>query len=495
MSQQQSFNTLTEPWIPVLKDDMSIVEVSLGDAVLNAHLYKFVAAENPIVNASLYRLLVTFLSRACNINSKNRLLELWKQKQICSQDIDKYIFKWKNRFDVFDPDVPFFQNVSSAEEVKFFVKKNVHPVHRLFFVGETSRTYFVHVSDADASNRQYDHARIVRLLISSQQYAISAGRGYRKSLSFTSGGIYLLEGKNLLETLLLNSAAATSRNNSDDKPCWEEDVGYFRSSKSVPSGFYSTLTWLVVRQKLLPNWQYLKRDKNGRKIDYTHIDPFSIVLPGSNKKPVTLKCNTGNFWKDFHSFLSQHETSRGNNNTGLMALRQLPFDILNERKPSIACFGMDASNSEIKSWREDHYSMPLSIVDKELSSDLESLVGVAAKAERAMYSVFLSTCKNSSSRKSMIKRYIEKTNEAFYWTPLEDEFWGNVRIIEEKARNGSEDEIEDLIKTTKERWRKLVLGLIESCIAKVAASRNIDPKLYFMTDGILHQFRKKIKNV
>ena len=58
---ETEFNLLDEPWIRVMDDNCQIKEVSLTDALLNAHKYKTLKGEMPTQDIVILRLMLAIV--------------------------------------------------------------------------------------------------------------------------------------------------------------------------------------------------------------------------------------------------------------------------------------------------------------------------------------------------------------------------------------------------------------------------------------------------
>ncbi|MBC7235520.1 MAG: type I-E CRISPR-associated protein Cse1/CasA, partial [Chloroflexi bacterium] len=104
-----SFNLVDEKWIPCVAFDGSVEELSLRDALVQAHLYRELGGESPLVTVALYRLLLAVLHRVFGPKDRDAWRELWLSKRWDSAALDAYLTRWQHRFDLFDEQRPFFQ--------------------------------------------------------------------------------------------------------------------------------------------------------------------------------------------------------------------------------------------------------------------------------------------------------------------------------------------------------------------------------------------------
>ena len=123
---EKEFNLLEEPWIRVLADDLSVKEVSLTDALVNAHKYRKLAGEMPTQDVAILRLLLaciqTIFYRYDAQGNKDPIDEDWDEEMVIDrweeylnagcfseQCIRGYLNEYKERFWLFHPKTPFYQ--------------------------------------------------------------------------------------------------------------------------------------------------------------------------------------------------------------------------------------------------------------------------------------------------------------------------------------------------------------------------------------------------
>ena len=112
---ETEFNLLDEPWIRVMDDNCQIKEVSLTDALLNAHKYKALKGEMPTQDIVILRLMLaivhTVFSRVDADGNEAELEEeddaldrwesLWNNRKIPEKPVREYLEKWHERFWLF----------------------------------------------------------------------------------------------------------------------------------------------------------------------------------------------------------------------------------------------------------------------------------------------------------------------------------------------------------------------------------------------------------
>ncbi|MCQ2405998.1 MAG: type I-E CRISPR-associated protein Cse1/CasA, partial [Oscillospiraceae bacterium] len=120
------FNLITEPWIKVLRDS-EVMEVSLEDALINAHNYDSLAGELPTQDLSVLRLLLAVLHCSLENMKVNAECEedipfikwesIWQEGCFDAQLIKEYLNSKKDRFWLFDEVHPFYQVAETDEKV------------------------------------------------------------------------------------------------------------------------------------------------------------------------------------------------------------------------------------------------------------------------------------------------------------------------------------------------------------------------------------------
>ena len=118
---EKKFNLLDEPWIRTLTPEQTVREVSLTDALVNAHRYVGLAGELPTQDIAILRLLLAVLyavfSRVdadgdeypleSEDDALDRWAELWETGKFPKEPVAEYLSQWRERFWLFHPERPF----------------------------------------------------------------------------------------------------------------------------------------------------------------------------------------------------------------------------------------------------------------------------------------------------------------------------------------------------------------------------------------------------
>jgi CRISPR system Cascade subunit CasA len=253
-----SFNLVNEPWISCrMLLDGAPQEFSLKDTLCRAHEIKEVSDPSPLVTVCLHRLLLAVLHRIFGPPNLAEWQGLWAKGAWDANAVVAYLDQWADRFDLFHPERPFYQNIQLPNEFakpkrppKDSRDDNEHESGRIVFsklvrerAATRNTTLFDH--NFDASPRAFSCAESARYLIAEQLYALPDGSGY-KTAPLTYGVATLLSGDSLFQTLLFNLLPYNEERPiySDlekDKPWWEYDSEEF--PHDIPHGYLSYLTW------------------------------------------------------------------------------------------------------------------------------------------------------------------------------------------------------------------------------------------------------------
>lgn len=244
------FNLLDQPWVRVMKDDVTVEEVSLKEAIVNAHKYKGLSGELPTQDIAVMRLMLAVLHTVFSRvdengndslldgrekNALNRWEALWRKGSFSEKAVTEYFDKWYERFWLFHPQRPFGQvaglNTKGTKGVYTAAKLN----------GEISESnnklrFFSAYSGTDKTSLSYSQAARWLLYLNAYDDTSSkvSDEGNEKAggklPSMTVGwlgslGLIYLKGNNLFETLMMNLVMINcGKVQAQQKPVWEKDI-------------------------------------------------------------------------------------------------------------------------------------------------------------------------------------------------------------------------------------------------------------------------------
>ncbi len=236
-----SYNLIDEEWLPIFMTDGSFREVSLSFALAHAHEIREVVSDSPLEVIALNRFLQAFVLRIfeCHKSMKN-WQSLLEQKCFSEAAVKDYLETWRTRFDLFDAKHPFYQHTSPAIT-------NRQPIDYLL-LHRNNNSFFEH-NDPDGV-KEIRAANVAIGLITTQAYSlgglIAPGKPNARETFYLKRWIFWVRGKNLFESLVLNSAynPRIYKDPEDDVPAWEQENNK-ASHNTVRQidGYLDYLTW------------------------------------------------------------------------------------------------------------------------------------------------------------------------------------------------------------------------------------------------------------
>jgi CRISPR system Cascade subunit CasA len=247
------FNLVNRRWIPCVRRNGEIVELGLRDTLAQAHELREISSASPLEAAALYRLLLAVLHRVFDgPASHNAWHALWEREDgFDAAQLDAYWERWRSRFDLFDPERPFYQAPDDRVDAK--------PPNKLILdvAFGNKATLFDHSTDAQGIT--LTPAQAARAVLAAQCFGLAGLSGL--SQRFTDGTcargvLFFVQGQTLFETLVLNMIRYPTEDDvmphhEGDRPAWEMDDP-FEPERSRPIGYLDYLTWQNRRILLMP---------------------------------------------------------------------------------------------------------------------------------------------------------------------------------------------------------------------------------------------------
>ncbi len=244
---KHSYNLVEESWIPCVSTDLKQSELSIREILLNAQDILEIRDSSPLITASIHRLLLTILHRNFGPKTKRDWINMWKQGKFDEKILLEYLQKWSHRFDMFDKERPFYQIPIVPKE---FIDKRT-PINKMSLEVSAGNNPTLFDHNTDDKPIQTNSAKAARLIVGFQSSAIGGGKsmmGYTGHGAIVSGAVFLLKGKNLFETLMLNLIQYDPQHDEpfpakSDCPVWErDDIDYWGQDRQV-DGYLDYLTW------------------------------------------------------------------------------------------------------------------------------------------------------------------------------------------------------------------------------------------------------------
>lgn len=245
-----TFNLIDEPWIRVRMLDGSSDTVSLREIFRRSTEIRRIAGELPTQDFAILRLVLAVLYRA--LPNDDELGEFWESGALPLEEIDDYLDRWHDRFDLLDPTQPFMQ-VAGLESTS----GETRPLTLLVPDSPGPGSLFTMRRDVP----ELSFAEAARWLVHCQAYDFDGiktgavddprtkgGKGYPVGIGWTGwlGGLYL-EGDDLRETLLHNWVPSPDTAE-DDYALWEVEPltpAPRKASAIGPFGPAGLFTWPI----------------------------------------------------------------------------------------------------------------------------------------------------------------------------------------------------------------------------------------------------------
>lgn len=237
--EKKEFNLLEEPWIRVLKQDCTVEEVSLTDALIHAHEYLDLAGEISTQDIAILRLLLAVLQTVfyrvdqdgeeaalenCS-DALERWKTLWDMCRIPQKPVLDYFNTWRERFWLFHPERPFYQVPEAETGTKYGAAKLNGEI------SESSNKPRLFSSYAKGEKTKLTYSQAARWLVYINSFDDTSAKPKNHGLPSVGAGwlgklgLIFAKGKNLAETLLLNLVLLRDGEElwEEPKPCWESE--------------------------------------------------------------------------------------------------------------------------------------------------------------------------------------------------------------------------------------------------------------------------------
>lgn len=423
---QPTFNLIDQPWIPCVMPDGRQVELSLNELFRQAAEVREIGGESPMVTASIYRLLLALLHRT---QDGPRDIDDWRQlwqNGWDQQAIDDYFDIWYSRFDLFHPEKPFYQR-ADERMVPRSVTAMIHDA-----ASGNNATLFDHRVDEDVISLTPGEA--ARLLLVIQNYGLAGPCNPKLKLYFTGGPcvggiVFLAQGENLRETLLLNLLWHPDMKvmafETEDRLSWEIDDP-LKPQRNRPLGYLDYLTWQNRRVLLLPKQigdQTVVQEMTmspALTLEPDVLDPMMHYLKDEQLGPRSLGFSESRaLWRD-SAALFQLRSDKYRPPVVLEWLATLDSENYLERHRTyrLQAFGMVNDKAKMEFFRHERLPLPPQYLeDQTLVEMLQTALGMAQETSNQLWGAA------ASLAKKMVQSAEDKEPHKDDWRPLLDS-WG-----------------------------------------------------------------------
>lgn len=403
-----SFNLVEAPWIPCLPAaGGSVREVGILEALARAPDLREVVDPSPLVTVAIHRLLLAVLHRVFGPADSGEWSKHWRTGEWDEGKIADYLATWRERFDLFSPERPFYQVAGLDGERAVSAAKLTHEL-----AAGNNPTLFDHTTPDRVAMTP---AQAARSLLACQAFAVGGLVSFERAedrsadgAPMVKGAVVLMRGENLFQTLILNLHWYNPRDEApfpvtgDDRPAWERDEET-RPEDREPCGHLDLLTWQGRRVRLVPEVDE-KGDIVVRRAVIMKGNQFPDGFHRHGKETMVAftkreKAKSGEdpwppvgfqpdrvLWRDSLALLESLPEKRARPKTiewlsdlvaqGVLTReRLLPVDVL----------GMASDQAKVLLWRHERLTLPLAYLgDKELVGALGEALALAEAGHRAL---------------------------------------------------------------------------------------------------------------
>lgn len=369
MMEGPTFNLVLEPFLPCRFMDGSERELSLQDCLVESHEIVDLEDSSPLVAVSLQRFLLGVLHGMLRgPKSRAERVSLREEGRWDQAKIRDYLGRWRDSFDLFHPEKPFYQTGGYRAKDPGGTNKLLHELS-----AGNNAVIFDHTMDDSAGCMH--PALAARALISVQAFAVGGGkseRGYTSHGPLLGKAVCLVKGRNLFETLWLNLPVYSPGMDqpvpgiADDKPWWEKPQGEPSTQPSQPTGWLDILTWQSRTVALHP----IAGDKNGMvkevslaqgrdfKPSAAFLEPMSAHRKDDEgMKPLGFQ-ETRDLWRDSTALFQFGEADDFQGPATIKSLGQFAAGFVSpSQRNKIALYGLCSDKAKILFWRNE--TLPL----------------------------------------------------------------------------------------------------------------------------------------
>ncbi len=443
-----SFNLIEQKWIACVHFDGRVEEFSLHEALARAHELRSIQGDSPLETAALYRLLLAVLHSALRgPGNRAEWGKLWAKGQWEPGLINDYLDKWRERFDLFHPERPFYQMADNRAKAKSVITLVIDMAS-----GNNAAFFDHHTEDVGVS---LSAAKAARTLITAHNFGL-AGL-FLPGATFTDapwgrGIIFFVEGDNLFATLALNLLAYPDekKNNMSssktDRPAWEKDDPH-QPVRHIPEGYLDYLTWQNRRVLLTPEGEEsapVVRQMTmapGLRLDATILDPMKLYRAGKEEGYYSTRFSEDRaLWRDSASLFGLKSTRGYFPPQTFYWLAYLVEEgaVPKAQKHRFMALGMANDQAKVEFFQQEHSPLPLEYLnDADLVETLATALDLAEKTRFALkiasqwLALLVISPKSDGKKwqevdrisKDQAEKLIMHWNvERFYWQKLEISF-------------------------------------------------------------------------
>ncbi|MFW9879085.1 MAG: type I-E CRISPR-associated protein Cse1/CasA [Candidatus Thorarchaeota archaeon] len=453
------YNLLKEPWINAMDLTGKTCVMGIEPLLKRAHELREIIDSSPVIQYSIYRFLIAFVMDAFTIQDIEDIELILDNGQLDKEIINNYIKKWYNRFDLFDSEHPFYQSPPSQYD-----PSEVKDVSELFmqFPTGVSPIHFYHM-------KSEEHAISPEIcakgLCTIPAFALQGGAGYSPGINGTPPWYILVTGKNLYETLVLNSCGMPiAEASGSGSVAWRNDEPLIPKKEVKEVSILKGLTFQPRFIRLIPTeggiCSYMNKDSKvlvrdiyyqpGLKWRGDWRDPHVAYSYG--KTIISIRPQKGReIWRDTGplALLKRKESNNIKFDRPVIVTQfktlQEKLILEEEKSLDLQVYGIRAKQKKIYEWQYTHLTLPIKLILSEESGIV--LQNAMERAEKVYYALKSAikimhpgeakrnTEEQTQKKKKKIKKGSEKLFDKIqdratrrFWKALEPQFKGKFLI-------------------------------------------------------------------
>jgi CRISPR system Cascade subunit CasA len=481
-----TFNLIDEPWIPCVGTDGNPVDLGLRAVLVEAHTLRELSGESPLVTAALYRLLLALLHRIFGPDGYDAWYDLWESGHFDHGWVSAYLEQWAHRFDLFNPEHPFYQ--AADDRVK---PKSVNSLILELAFGNKA-TLFDHTTDAEGV--LLTPAEGARAVVAAQVFGLAGLSGLPQKFTdgtCARGVIFLVQGETLFETLMLNLLRYPTDDDvmphyPGDCPAWEMHDP-FTPERSRPRGYLDYLTWqnrrillmpeeaptgIVIRHMTLAPGLRLESDVSDPMKHYRVDEKRGLLVQRFNEERA--------LWRDSSALFKLWDKSYRPPRT-FQWLSELVYeggsDLGKSQTRRYIALGMANNQAKVDFYRSEHCPLPLRYLTQEslvqrLDEALKMAEGVRGQlwgAARTLATLLLSPQSDADAGRQPARQDLDSL--AGQWA-IERDYWSRLEIPFRQMLEALPDDIEG----TLTGWRETLHCTAWAAFDRVAGDLEYDPR-------------------
>lgn len=373
----ETFDLTTEPWLPLVRPDGTTTEVGLREALANAHEYRELCDQSPLVTLALYRLLLALAHRVYGPVTRRSWLDLWGAGAFPAGPLDAYLGRWRGRFDLFDREYPFYQSRLCPIDPDDPTNEDAGPSSVLAaeLAGGNNVTLFDHTSEAHF--RGLTPAAAARYLVARQAFSLSSGKSPCRYPHTTDSPLSQVRccampvGVSLFRSLMLNLTPPDfAAVGNLGVPFWESEAIPVTARPRRPDGLLDYLTWQARTIRLArPEADGLVRHLGflqGHAASLENFfEPMGLyrVHEEAGRLPIRLVEERA-VWRDSSALFQLNVDGSDWRPAAIRWLASLEIRGAIERQPmDLMVIGACTKKADITFWRRESMPLPLAYLD------------------------------------------------------------------------------------------------------------------------------------